>query len=185
MFRKTMHYCSQCGGQVRWQIPEGEDRHRYVCEHCKVIHYQNPRVVAGAIPVMDGRILLCRRAIEPRQGKWTIPAGYLENGESVEQCARRETMEEARAHLDDMLPYSLLNIAFIDQVYFIYRARLVNTDFRPGSESLEVKLVRPDDLPWDEIAFPVISKALELYCRDLRERQFPFREVDIPPSEKL
>ncbi|MDJ0622647.1 MAG: NUDIX hydrolase [Desulfocapsaceae bacterium] len=180
-----MNYCNQCGGKVNWQIPDGEDRHRYVCEHCNIIHYQNPRMVAGAIPIMDGKILLCRRAIEPRRGMWTIPAGYLENGESVEQCARRETMEEALAHLDDMLPYSLLNITFIDQVYFIYRARLVNTDFRPGNESLEVQLFHPDEIPWDEIAFPVIRKALEFYYNDQLENRFPFREIDIPASEKL
>ena len=180
-----MNYCSQCGGQVQWRIPNGEDRYRYVCEHCNIIHYQNPRMVAGAIPVMAGKILLCRRAIEPRRTKWTIPAGYLENGESVEQCARRETLEEANAYLDDMFPYSLLNISFIDQVYIIYRARLVNSDFRPGNESLEVKLFQPDDLPWDDMAFPVIRKALELYHHDLKEMRFPFREVNIPASEKL
>lgn len=180
-----MNYCSHCGGEVRLQIPKGEDRKRYVCNRCNTIHYQNPRMVAGAIPVIAGRILLCRRAIEPRRTKWTIPAGYLENGESVEQCARRETKEEANAFLDEMIPYSLLNITFIDQVYFIYRARLVNHDYSPGDESLEVKLFRPEALPWDEMAFPVIRKALELYHLDLNEGVFPFREVDIPISAKL
>ena len=179
-----MKYCSNCGAEIIWTIPQGEDRHRFFCEQCKVIHYTNPRVVAGAIPIQDGKILLCRRAIEPRHGKWTVPAGYLENGESVEDCARRETIEEACAILDDLQPYSLLNLSFINQVYFIYRARLINDDFRPGAESLDVQLFSPRDLPWDDIAFPVIRKVLKMYCSDLDDDHFPFREINMLPGSK-
>lgn len=179
-----MKYCSNCGAEVAWKIPQGEDRHRFFCEQCKMIHYTNPRVVAGAIPIQDGKILLCRRAIEPRHGKWTLPAGYLENGESVEECARRETIEEACAILDNMHPYSLLNLSFINQVYFIYRARLANDDFRPGTESLDVQLFPPENLPWDDIAFAVISKVLKMYCHDLSNEHFPFREINIVPDNK-
>lgn len=178
-----MKYCSNCGAEITWKTPEGEDRPRFVCEQCKVIHYTNPKVVAGAIPARDGKILLCRRAIEPRLGKWTLPAGYLENGESVEECARRETIEEACATLDILHPYSLLNITFINQVYIIYRARLINDDFRPGTESLDVKLFSPETIPWENIAFPVIDEVLKLYCRDLQTDYFPFREVNILPGQ--
>ena len=174
-----MKYCSNCSAELSWTIPHGEDRHRFYCEQCQFIHYTNPKVVAGAIPIRDDKILLCRRAIEPRAGKWTIPAGYLENGETVEECARRESMEEACASLERMQPYSLLNIAFINQVYFIYLAHLANSDFRAGDESLEVKLFAPEDIPWDELAFQVIKKVLRLYCADLPLVDFPFREVDI------
>ena len=131
--------------------------------------------------MLDGKILLCRRAIEPRRDTWTLPAGYLENGETVEQCARRETLEEACATLSNLVPYSLLNISFINQIYFIYRAHLVNEDFRPGTESLEVKLFTPGAIPWEKLSFPVISKVLELYCCDLENSHFPFREINISP----
>ena len=177
-----MKYCSNCGAKISWKIPEGEDRYRFFCEQCKVIHYTNPRVVAGTIPVQDGRILLCRRAIEPRHGKWTLPAGYLENGETVRDCATRETLEEACATLDNLIPYSLLNISYINQVYVMYRAQLINDDFRPGTESLDVQLFSPESLPWQDIAFPVISRVLQMYCRDLETGHFPFREVDLLPA---
>jgi ADP-ribose pyrophosphatase YjhB (NUDIX family) len=180
-----MKYCSNCGAKVVWKIVPGEDRPRFFCEQCKVIHYTNPRVVAGVIPVLDGKILLCRRAIEPRHGKWTLPAGYLENGESVEDCARRETIEEACATLEKLLPYSMLNLPFINQIYFIYRAKLLNDDFRPGEESLDVQLFTPATLPWDDIAFPVISKVLEMYCHDLGSEHFPFREINVPAGKKI
>lgn len=178
-----MKYCSNCSAKLSWTIPPGEDRHRFYCEQCQLIHYTNPKSVAGAIPIQDGKILLCRRAIEPRAGKWTIPAGYLENGETMEECARRESMEEACAVLDEVEPYSLLNITFINQLYFIYLARLANRDFRAGEESLEVKLFTPEEIPWDELAFQVVKKVLRLYCDDLPQGNFPFREVDITQPE--
>jgi ADP-ribose pyrophosphatase YjhB (NUDIX family) len=111
-------------------------------------------MVVGSIPESNGKILLCRRAIEPRLGKWTLPAGYLENGETVSDCAKREAFEEAVARVEDLRPYALLNLPFINQVYFMFRSQLANHDYQAGSESLEVKLYRPDDIPWSELAFP-------------------------------
>ena len=182
-----MNYCSQCGSSVSWRIPEGEDSPRFVCDSCNFIHYQNPRMVIGAIPVIDDKLLLCRRAIEPCLGKWTLPAGYLENGETIEECARRESMEEAYAKLDNMQPYLLLNLPFINQVYFIYRAHLVNHDYRAGTESLEVKLLPPSQIPWNDLAFAVIRKSLRMYIADLAKGSFPFRVIDMeaPPEKKI
>ncbi len=181
-----MNYCNQCGASVVWRIPEGEDSPRFVCNSCHTIHYQNPKMVIGAIPVLDDKLLLCRRAIEPCLGKWTLPAGYLENGETIEECARRESMEEAFAKLDNMQPYVLLNLPFINQVYFIYRADLLNSDYRPGTESLDVKLVSPAEIPWDDLAFAVIREVLKIYTEDLEKGSFPFRVIDMeaPPKKK-
>lgn len=166
-----MNYCSNCGAEVNLEIPEGDDRARHVCKTCHTIHYQNPRLVAGAIVESSGKILLCRRAIEPQYGKWTIPAGYMENGETVEQCARRETLEEAGAAIEDMRAYSLLNISFINQVYFVYLARLAGKHFSPGAESLAVDFFSPESIPWDELAFRVVRKVLKVYCSDLAQKK--------------
>jgi ADP-ribose pyrophosphatase YjhB (NUDIX family) len=136
-------------------------------------------MVVGCIPASNDKILLCRRAIEPRIGKWTLPAGYLENGETVSDCARRETFEEAQARVENLKPYALLNLSFINQVYFIFRAHLANHDYQAGSESLEVKLYGSDVIPWSELAFPVIHEVLQLYCADLVTGEFPFRTVDV------
>jgi len=177
-----MKFCSNCGSGVVWRIPEGDDSPRFVCESCNIIHYQNPKMVIGAIPSMDNKILMCRRAIEPCVGRWTLPAGYLENNETIEECALRESIEEAWAKLDNLQPYALLNLPFINQVYFIYRADLVNNDFHAGAESLEVKLIHPQQIPWDELAFKVIRRVLEMYVEDLKTNRFPFRVVDILPN---
>ncbi len=174
-----MNYCSNCGEQLVFRIPQGDDRPRSVCTACASVHYSNPKMVVGSIPETNGKILLCRRAIEPRLGKWTLPAGYLENGETVSDCAKREAFEEAVARVEDLRPYALLNLPFINQVYFMFRSQLANHDYQPGSESLEVKLYRPDDIPWSELAFPVIHEVLKLYCGDLVTGNFPFRMVDI------
>jgi ADP-ribose pyrophosphatase YjhB (NUDIX family) len=136
-------------------------------------------MVVASIPESNGKILLCRRAIEPRLGKWTLPAGYLENGETVSDCAKRESFEEALARVENLRPYALLNLPFINQVYFIFRAHLANHDYGAGSESVEVKLYRPEDIPWLELAFPVIHEVLKLYCEDLVSGEFPFHMVDI------
>ncbi len=138
-------------------------------------------MVVGTLPVMGGKILLCRRAIEPRCNMWTLPAGWLENGETLADCATRETFEEAWATVEDLQPYVLLNLPFINQLYFIYRARLINHDFHAGSESLEVKLFSPAEIPWDKLAFSAIHETLRRYCKDLQRGEFPFRVVDISP----
>ena len=161
-----MNFCPQCGGPVSREIPPGDNRPRFVCQQCHTIHYQNPRMVVGTIPEWDGRILLCRRAIAPRAGLWTLPAGYLENGETMVDGARRETREEAEVELQELTPFALFDLPFINQIYLMFRGALASTDWRPGQESLEVRLFAEKDLPWEELAFVVIRETLECYCRD-------------------
>lgn len=181
---KLMNYCSNCGATVTLGIPPGDDRPRHICEACQTIHYQNPKMVVGCIPELEDKILLCRRAIEPRYGKWTFPAGYLENGETVSEGAKRETFEEARAGVEDLSLYALLNLAFINQVYLIFRGRLSDWDHMPGRESLEVRLYQLEEIPWEELAFPVIREALRLYCEDRKAGEFGFHMGDIVPEGK-
>ena len=169
-----MNYCSNCGQPLTYVTPPGDDRSRYCCDTCGVIHYQNPKMVVGCIPEMQDRILLCRRAIEPCYGKWTLPAGYLENGETVAAGAGRETYEEARARVEIMSPYALYNICYVNQIYLIFRARLMDHNFEPGSESIEVKLFIEDEIPWDEMAFRVIEQTLVQYFKDRLSGIFPF-----------
>jgi ADP-ribose pyrophosphatase YjhB (NUDIX family) len=174
-----MKYCSQCGAGVSLEIPEGDNRHRYVCAACGTIHYQNPKIVVGCIPEWQDRILLCRRAIEPRYGLWTVPAGFMEEGETCQQGAARETLEEANARVGVETLYSLFNLPHINQVYLIFRSRLLDLDFGPGSESLDVALFDEAGIPWDEIAFPVIKETLRLYFRDRGKGAYCLRSGDI------
>ena len=174
-----MKFCSACGTPVEVRIPEGDERERFVCPACDTIHYQNPNIVTGCIPEWRDQILLCRRAIEPRHGLWTLPAGFMENGETTQQGAARETWEEARAHIEVGELYSLFNLPRINQVYMLFRARLLDTDFGPGPESLEVRLFREDEIPWDEMAFPVVTKTLELYFADRKAGGFRLKIGDI------
>lgn len=167
-----MNFCSHCGAAVTLEVPAGDDRPRHVCQSCGTIHYQNPKIVAGSIPEWDGQVLLCRRAIEPRYGLWTIPAGFMENGETVEQAAVRETWEEARAELVDRELYALYNIPYIDHVYVIYRAALPAPTFAAGPESLEVRLFDEQDIPWDKLAFRVVTAVLGRYFADRRNGRF-------------
>jgi len=168
-----MIFCSNCGQPLVEKIPEGDSRARYVCEACDSIHYQNPKIVAGCLAEWNGRLLLCRRAIEPRYGLWTLPAGFMENGESTEQAAARETLEEARARVVDLKLYGVFSIPQISQVYLMFRAHLESEDFAPGAESLEVKLFQEHEIPWEELAFPVVRRTLERYYSDIRGNHFP------------
>lgn len=165
-----MKFCSECGHPVALAIPEGDNRPRHVCTQCGTIHYQNPKNVIGTIPVweQDGQlqILLCRRAIEPRYGYWTLPAGFMENGETTGQAAARETEEEAGANIELGNLFALINVAHVHQVHMFYLARLLDLDFHPGEESLEVQLFTESAIPWDELAFPTIRKTLELFFAD-------------------
>lgn len=176
-----MKFCSNCGSPLSFATPPGDDRGRFLCPACGTIHYQNPRVVVGCIPEVDGRILLCRRAIDPCYGKWTLPAGYLENGETVSACAERETREETGARVDELSPYRMFNICHINQIYFMFRGRVVNLGNGPGKESLEVKLCTEAEIPWEQIAFRVISETLRMYFRDRRTGSFSFDIGDIGP----
>lgn len=170
-----MNFCSQCGSPVTARIPIGDDRQRFVCDGCGTIHYQNPKMVVGCIPEWEDRILLCRRSIEPKHGKWTLPAGYLENDETVTEGAKRETREEAGARVESLEPYALMSIAFISQVYLIFRARLTDTDFAPGTESSEVRLFSETEIPWEDLAFRVIRETLSRYFRDRPSGIFPLQ----------
>jgi ADP-ribose pyrophosphatase YjhB (NUDIX family) len=174
-----MIYCSNCGARVVEKVPAGDDRARFVCETCSTVHYQNPKIVAGCIPEWNGRVLLCRRAIEPRLGLWTLPAGFMENLETTEQAAARETWEEARARVTNMALYGVFSIPHISQVYMMFRARLQAEEFAPGPESLDVRLFEEHEIPWDELAFPVVRLTLERYYRDIRGDTFPVHVEDI------
>lgn len=174
-----MKYCSTCGHPVEQRIPSGDNRHRYVCPSCETIHYQNPRIVAGTVPVWEGRILLCRRAIEPRYGYWTLPAGFMENSETTDEAAIRETREEALAevNIDDL--YTIIHVPHIDQVHMFYRATLTTGEYGAGEESLETELFELDAIPWDEISFPTVKRTLEHFVEDMRQDRFPIRVSDI------
>jgi ADP-ribose pyrophosphatase YjhB (NUDIX family) len=180
-----MNYCSQCGGPVALTVPSDDDRPRYVCPACGTIHYQNPKLVVGCIPVWEANILMCRRDIEPRKGCWTLPAGFLENGETTADGARRETFEETGSRVIDLAPYLMVDIVYIHQIYLMYRCRLQARDFHPTRESSEVKLVAEGEIPWDEIAFPVIEKTLRHYLKDRSLGRFSFRtdRIDAPPTK--
>ena len=164
----AINFCSACGASVEQKIPEGETLLRAVCSACQTIHYQNPKIVAGTIPEWEDKILLCRRAIEPRIGLWTFPAGFMELGESTEEAAMRETQEEAHADIGIHTLFGLFSLAHVSQVYVVYRGHLQNLNFKPGPESLEVKLVHLQDIPWDQLAFPVIHECLSRYVDDIQ-----------------
>lgn len=170
-----MKFCSECGKPVTTCIPDGDNRQRFVCEHCQTIHYQNPKIVAGCLPFWDDQVLLCRRAIEPRYGLWTLPAGFMENEETVEQAANRESIEEANANIDvdNLALYTMISLPHVNQVYIMYRARLLDLDFSPGSESLDVQLFKEEDIPWNELAFHTINFTLEKYFQDRKKLAFP------------
>lgn len=181
-----MKFCANCGAPVALSLPQDDHRERHVCTVCGTIHYQNPKLIVGAIPEWeDGRILLCRRAIEPRSGLWTLPAGFMENGETTAQAAARETLEEANARIDVLDLYAMYNLPYIDQVQLLYRATLLDLDFSPGVESLEVQLFAEDEIPWDTLAFRPIRYTLEHYFADRRRGQFIFRNSDLAPPAPL
>jgi ADP-ribose pyrophosphatase YjhB (NUDIX family) len=184
-----MNFCSHCGQPVTLRIPDGDTLPRHVCDACGTIHYQNPKIVTGCIPEWEDKLLLCRRAIEPRHGLWTLPAGFMENGETTAEGAARETLEEALARVEIDRLYALFNIPHINQVYLMFRARLLDLNFAPGPESLEVALFREDEIPWRELAFPVVKETLERYFRDRARGQLdgPGRDThvaDITPAMK-
>ena len=177
-----MKFCSQCGATVEHKVPDGDTLPRYVCDACDTIHYQNPKVVTGCIPEWEDKILLCRRAIEPRQGLWTLPAGFMENAETSSEGAARETLEEACAQVEIGDLYALFNIPHISQVYLIFRARLLDLDYAPGLESLEVNLFAEHEIPWDDIAFTVVKETLQRYFKDRAYGAYSLQVDDIRPK---
>ena len=176
-----MKFCHQCAGSLILRIPQGDDKPRHCCSKCDTIFYLNPKNVVGTLSFFEDKVLLCKRAIQPRIGKWTLPAGYMENGESSLDGAIRETQEEAGASViveSDSL-YTLFNLPKINQVYIFFRTELANLNFSAGIESQEVALFSEAEVPWAEIAFPVVKSTLEHYFDDLRSNQFPVRMFDV------
>ena len=174
-----MKFCSNCAAPVARRTPPGDNLPRWVCEHCGTIHYQNPLMVVGTVPEHAGRILLCRRAIEPRYGYWTLPAGFMENDESVAQAALRETLEEAGARIELQAPFSMISVPRVNQVHVFYRARVLDLEFGPGEESLEVALYDEAAIPWDEIAFRTVATTLRHWLADRRRGAFGFHAEDL------
>lgn len=178
-----MNYCAQCGAPVEFRTPAGDNLPRHVCPRCETIHYLNPKLVVGCIAEWQGDILLCRRAIEPRYGMWTLPAGFMENGESTTQAALRETFEEACARITIDELFSLVNIPHISQVHLFYRGQLLDTDFAAGTESLETTLFSEADIPWDNLAFRSVALCLRSYFADRRSGHFRFHEDNLAPPD--
>ncbi|MBA4741216.1 MAG: NUDIX hydrolase [Azoarcus sp.] len=179
-----MKFCSHCAHPVDWRIPAGDTLPRHVCSKCDTVHYVNPKLVVGAIVEHQGRILLCRRAIEPRLGFWTLPAGFMENGESTSEGAARETLEEACARIEVGELFTLIDVPHINQVNLMYRARLIGTEFAAGDESLEVALFDEHEVPWDALAFRTISLALRHYFDDRRIGRFGFHRCTLAPTSE-
>ena len=175
----TINFCSSCGAPVSFRVPDGDSLPRHVCDRCGVIHYRNPKLVVGSLPVWEDRVLLCRRAIEPRYGKWTLPAGFMELDESMAQGAARETAEEAGAQIEMGPFFSAMSIPRIGQVHVFYLARLLSEHFDPGPESAQVHLFTEDEVPWDELAFTAVRRTLECFFADRRRGQFGVHDFDI------
>ena len=180
-----MKFCHHCAAPLIVRVPEGDDKPRHCCDDCDVIFYQNPKNVVGTLTIHDEKVLLCKRAIKPRVGKWTLPAGFMENGESSLNGAIRETKEEAGANviLTNNSLYTLFNLPSINQVYMFFRAELADLEFYPGPESEEVALFSEAEITWTEIAFPVVKSPLEHYFQDLKTNRFPVRMFDVHHAE--
>ena len=162
-----MNYCSNCGQPVSLNIPDGDSHDRFVCSSCNTIHYQNPRMIVGCIPAWEDKILLCKRAIDPKYGKWTVPAGFLENNETAEQGAIRETKEESGANVEIVRLHALYSLPHVAQVYAIYLANMTSPYIDPGEESLECRFYKIEEIPWDEIAFTAVTFSLKKYIENL------------------
>ncbi|MGZ8257162.1 MAG: NUDIX hydrolase [Gallionella sp.] len=176
-----MKFCNACGATVELRIPHEDSRARHICTECDTVHYENPKLVVGAIPVWQDQILLCKRAIEPRYGMWTLPGGFMENGESTGDAAVRETLEEAGARIQLDGLYSMYSLPYIDQVHLVFRATLLDLDYAAGVESLEVKLFAEADIPWDELAFRPVRYSLEHYFAERKTGNFTLHEGELLP----
>ena len=180
MLRSPIKHCKQCGTAVVYRLPDdGDTKERAVCTACATVHYENPLNVVGTIPYWGDKVLLCKRNIEPRWGKWTLPAGFMELGETTAEGAARETEEEAGAQFEMQDLFSLLNVARVGQVHLFYRARLLSNQFQPGTETIEARLFSEDEIPWDEVAFRTVKETLERYFADRRNAHYGFHIIDI------
>lgn len=180
LYRPHIQFCNQCGAPVQYRVPDdGDTRERAICTACGTIQYENPLTVVGTVPVLGDQVLLCQRNIEPRLGKWTLPAGFMELGETTEAGALRETDEEAGAHVELQGLFTLLNVVQVGQVHFFYRARLLGTEFNPGFETIEARLFREDEVPWEQLAFRTVRETLHRYFEDHRRGTFGVHFADI------
>ncbi len=180
MQRSPIKHCKNCGTAVVYRIPDdGDTKHRAVCPACHTVHYENPLNVVGTVPHFGDRVLLCKRNIEPRFGKWTLPAGFMELDETLAEGAARETVEEAGARFEMEGLFSILNVARVGQVHMFYRARLTSDQFDPGTETIEAKLFLESEIPWGEIAFRTVKETLERYFADRKTGAFAIHTVDI------
>lgn len=168
----TNRFCSVCAAPLKRKIPPGDQRERDCCDACGAIHYVNPRPVVGTIPIWETQVLLCRRAIEPRRGFWTLPAGFMEVGESTEEGAYRETQEEAGARIEMGPLYTVFDVPEAEQIHLFFRAQLLDLDFNPGPESLEVALFSLENIPWSDLAFKTVETALRLFFADQAKATF-------------
>ena len=176
---RRIQHCRVCGSPAEYRVPPDDNRERATCMSCGEIHYENPLNVVGTVPVWGEQVLLCRRNIEPRYGMWTLPAGFMELGESTLQGALRETVEEAGAKVEMQDLFTVLNVVRVGQVHFFYRARMLDTSLDPGPETIEARLFREDEIPWDELAFRTVRQTLELFFEDRRKGQFSVHCADI------
>ena len=180
-YRSPIKHCRACGTAVVYRLPDdGDTKQRAVCPACNTVHYENPLNVVGTVPALpDGRILLCKRNIEPRWGKWTLPAGFMELDETTAEGAARETDEEAGAQIEMQGLFSILNVARVGQVHLFYRAQLLSEQFNPGHETIEARLFTEAEIPWDEIAFKTVRETLERYFDDRRKGHYAVHQIDI------
>jgi ADP-ribose pyrophosphatase YjhB (NUDIX family) len=180
MLRPPIKHCKECGTVVVYRIPDdGDTKPRAVCTACLTIHYENPLNVVGTVPYWGEKILLCKRNIEPRWGKWTLPAGFMELNETVAEGAARETVEESGAQFEMEGLFSLVNVARVGQVHLFYRARLLSDVFDPGHETIEARLFSEDEIPWNEIAFRTVKETLERYFSDRRAGHYSIHAIDV------
>jgi len=185
MLRPIVKFCSACGQSTVRRVPPGDTRERDCCAACGAIHYLNPRPVVGTVPVWEDQVLLCRRAIEPRYGAWTLPAGFMEIGETVAQGACRETVEEAKANIEIGPLFSMIDVPGVEQIHIFYLARLRDKNFGPGVESLDVRLFRESEIPWDEIAFRTVATTLRLYFEDRGRGSFGIHTRELAPRSPI
>ena len=180
MLRPPIKHCKECGTAVVYRLPDdGDTKERAVCPACHTVHYENPLNVVGTVPHWGDKVLLCLRNIEPRKGKWTLPAGFMELSETTADGALRETIEEAGAQVEMQGLFTLLNVARVGQVHFFYRARLLSDQFDPGTETIEARLFTEAEIPWDDIAFRTVKETLERYFADYHSGQYGFHVIDI------
>jgi ADP-ribose pyrophosphatase YjhB (NUDIX family) len=180
LHRQLIQHCKSCGSAVTYRVPDdGDTRERAVCNACHTIHYENPLNVVGTVPVWGNQVLLCKRNIEPRLGKWTLPAGFMELNETVAEGAARETVEEAGAQFEMQELFALMNVTRVGQVHFFFRAQLTSNIFEPGHETQEARLFAEHEIPWDEIAFRTVKETLQHYFADAKTGKFGLHQVDI------